>query len=170
MNITTHTSLLGFLLVLSAFSVPVANATSQPSKEASPSIEGRLDRITATIRHRETQVLETSLSEDDLLMVRGFADGSRGGGFTQGGRRGVATGPRGGNFYNAHPNYGRVGGPVGVGRGAAWADGGGFYNGTYQDGGSFVNGSDGGAAFKNGTYGAGGFVNGSQGGAGFRNW
>ncbi len=163
----TQTSLLGFLLVLSALSIPAADATtSQPSEQASPSIEGRLHRITAAIRHRETHAVETSLSEDDLLMVRGFADGGRGGSFAQGGRRGAATGPRGGEFYNVNRDYQRVG----VGRGAAWADRGGFYNGSYNDGGSFVNGSDGGAAFRNGSYGDGGFVNGSQGGGSFRNW
>lgn len=161
MNITTNTGLLGFLLVLSALSLPAANATtSQLRSNASPSIEGRLNRIAAAIRQREAQLQSTELPGDDLLMAFGFADGSRGGGWNQFARGGAVTGPGGGTFANAHPAYGRA---------AGWRDGGGFANGAYG-GAGFANGTYGGAGFVNGTYGGAGFANGRYGGAGFRNW
>lgn len=148
MNITTRTGLVGFLLALSAPSIPAAQAvTSQQTAHPSSSIEGRLNRITAAIRQRETQLQDTEMPGDNLLMARGFADGSRGGGWNQYARGGTATGPGGGSFGNAHPNYGR----------ASWLDGGGFANGAY-----------GGASFINGTSGRAGFANGG-GGAGFAN-
>lgn len=125
MNITTRSGLLGFLLVLSALSIPSANATTNQSTEkASPSIEGRLNRITEAIRHRETQVQDTANLADGLLMAGGFANARGGGGF--------------GNFN---------------GGGAGWRDGGGFVNGgggfvNGNGGGGFVNGG-GGAGFRN---------------------
>jgi rSAM-associated Gly-rich repeat protein len=154
LNITTRTGLLGFLLVLSALSVPVANATTnQPTSKASPSIEGRLNRIAVAIRQRETQLQDTQQPISEMFMVRGFADGGRGGAFANGG----------GGFANAHPTYGG---------GGAFANGGGgagFANGAYG-GAGFVNGAYGGGGFVNGSSGGAGFANGVNGGAGFRNW
>ncbi len=165
MNITTSTGLLGFLLVLSTLSIPAANATTSQS---SPSIEGRLNRITAAIRQRETQLQDESTPGDDILMARGFADGSRGGGWNQFARGGTATGAGGGGFANAHPTYGGGRGFAnGTGGGGGFVNGGGgFGNGSA----GFANGAYGGAGFVNGAYGGAGFVNGSNGGAGFRNW
>ncbi len=158
MNIITRTGLVGFLLALSALNIPAAQAvTSQPTAHPSSSIEGRLNRITAAIRQRETQLQDTKMPGDDLLMARGFADGSKGGGWNQYARGGTATGAGGGSFGNAHPNYG----------GASWRDGGGFANGAYG-GAGFANGTSGGAGFVNGTSGGAGFANGG-GGAGFTN-
>lgn len=162
MNITTRTGLLGFLLVLSALSIPVANATTnQPTSKASPSIEGRLNRIAVAIRQRETQLQDTQQPISDMFIARGFADGSGGGGWNQFARGGTATGPAGGNFGNAHPVYG--------GGGAFANGGGGFANGA-SGGSGFVNGAYGGGGFVNGAYGGAGFANGVNGGAGFRNW
>lgn len=171
MNITTRTGLVGFLLALSAFSISAANATTNQSRNSSPSIEGRLNRITAAIQQRESQWQDEAKPGDDILMARGFADGSRGGGWNQFARGGSASGPGGANFNNFHPAYG--------GGGGAWRDTGGFANGAYGGGGfvngsgggaGFVNGTGGGGGFVNGTEGGGGFVNGRYGGAGFRNW
>jgi rSAM-associated Gly-rich repeat protein len=123
LNITTRTGLLGFLLVLSALSVPVANATTnQPTSKASPSIEGRLNRIAVAIRQRETQLQDTQQPISEMFMARGFADGGRGGAFANGG------------------------GGAGFANGAS--GGAGFINGAYG-GGGFVNGSSGGAGFRN---------------------
>jgi rSAM-associated Gly-rich repeat protein len=124
---------------LSAFTVPAANATtSQPTAKSSLSIEGRLNRITAAIRSRETQIQDGQKPGSELLMAYGFGDGSRGGSFNQAARGGTATGAGGGSFGNAHPYYGR---------GAGWADGGGFVNGGFKNGGGFVNGSGGGSFY-----------------------
>lgn len=150
MNITTYTGLVGFLLALSTLSIPAANAANQP---ASPSIEGRLNRITAAIRQRESQLQDAAKPGANLLLAAGFGNGSRGGSFNQAGRFGTATTPGGGSFNN----FNRSGGYGGA---AGWRDGGGFVNGS----------SGGGAGFVNGAYGGAGFVNGAYGGAGFRNW
>uniref|UniRef100_B8HV48 RSAM-associated Gly-rich repeat protein n=1 Tax=Cyanothece sp. (strain PCC 7425 / ATCC 29141) TaxID=395961 RepID=B8HV48_CYAP4 len=163
MKISTYTGLLGFLLALSALNISAASAT--PQRNASSSIEGRLNRITAAIRQREAQ-LDSELPGNDLMLALGFADGSRGGSFNQGARFGTASGPGGGTFNNAHPAYGGYGGAAG------WRDAGGsagFANGAYG-GGGFANGAYGGAGFANGAYGGAGFANGAYGGAGFRNW
>jgi rSAM-associated Gly-rich repeat protein len=150
LKITTSTGLLGFLLAMSALSLPAAQATPERSAEKSPaSIEGRLQRIAAAIQQREAQLQNPEQPETNLLLARGFADGSRGGSWNQYARGGTATGAGGGAFANAHPAY----------RGGAWRDGGGFANGSY-----------GGAAFRNGAYSGGAFRNGASGGGAFRNW
>jgi rSAM-associated Gly-rich repeat protein len=148
LNIASHAGLLGFLLSLSALSIPTSNAMNQPNP--SPSIEGRLNRITAVIRQRETQLQNAAKPGEDMLIARGFADGSAGGSFNQGARFGTATGPGGSTFNDAHPAYGGA---------AGWRDTGGFADGV-----------SGGATFGNGAYGGAGFANGASDGAAFRNW
>lgn len=155
MNITTNTGLLGFLLTLSALSIPAVSSKAI----ASPSIEVRLHRITEAIRERESQWQEGTNLESPPLTARGFADGSRGGAWNQYARGSTATGAGGGAFANAHPAYG----------GAGFANGSGFRNGAYG-GAGFANGNYGGAGFRNGAYGGAAFKNGAYGGAGFRNW
>lgn len=155
MKISTYTGLLGFLLALSALNLSAADAATQSN--GSPSIEGRLNRITAAIRQREAQLEDALTSVDGLLLAYGFGDGSKGGSFNQGARFGTASGPGGGTFNNAHPANGGYGGAAG------WRDTGGsagFANGAYGGGAGFANGAYGGAGFANGAYGA----------AGFRNW
>ncbi|MFM7441559.1 MAG: GrrA/OscA1 family cyclophane-containing rSAM-modified RiPP, partial [Snowella sp.] len=82
MNITTRTSLVGFLLAVSALSLPAAAANSPtPDTEATaPTIESRLSRLTQAIRERTQQLPETSdLTSEEIAF--GWADG-------RGGRRG----------------------------------------------------------------------------------
>lgn len=112
MDITTRTSLVGFLLALSALSLPDTAAIAA-APTAHPSIEARLTRLSTALRERANQLPEPSLVDQNIAL--GWADGSgrdwvngRGGG-------GWADGYRG-DWVNR--NNWRNG----------WADGGGFYN------------------------------------------
>jgi rSAM-associated Gly-rich repeat protein len=130
LNITTRAGLVGFLLALSALNIPATSATPSPSNpNPTPSIEDRFNRITESIRQRETQLQNTDLPGAELLMAYGWGDGSRGGSFNQAARGGTATTAGGGTFNNAHPYYGGGGG--------------------WRDSGGFANGASGGAAWRN---------------------
>lgn len=171
MNITTRTSLMGFLLTLAALQVSAATAATDSSIQhtARPTVEARLTRLTAAIRSRETQLPETHSvamqSPTDLKIAIGWADGSRGGQWTDGAfGRGAASGPNGGQWANGAYGRGAASGPNGGGWGntryggaasgangswsnvhAPWVNGGGsfvnanpWYN-TWADGGGFYN-------------------------------
>lgn len=105
MNITTRSGLVGFLLALSALSVPTASATSsQPSlpTDAAQTIEGRLSRLSDAIRQRESALPENSAMPADLVARSAWGNGG-GRGFINGGFRngGWLNGFRnGGGFYN----------------------------------------------------------------------
>ncbi|MFN5119452.1 MAG: GrrA/OscA1 family cyclophane-containing rSAM-modified RiPP [Cyanobacteriota bacterium] len=132
MSITSRTSLLGFLLALSALGAPSAQATSSPlpatlaSGQSQPSIEARLRRITAALREQEGQ--RQPGDQESMLISAGFVNG-RGGGW-------VNT-PHYGGFSN-HPYYGT---------GHFVNGGGGFVN--ARPGGGFVNARPGGVGFRN---------------------
>lgn len=143
MNNTTCTSLVGFLLALSALHVPSVTATTPQAETKQPTstVEDRLKRLTASIRQRESQVEDFTQPEPDQ-QIAGWADGSSGRGAVVGpAGRGWADGAAGRNWGNA-----RVGGvATGAGGGTfananpwrnAWVNGGGFYN--YRPG-AFVN-------------------------------
>ncbi len=120
MNITTRSGLVGFLLALSALNVPTASATSsQPSlpTDAAPTIEGRLSKLSAAIRQRESVLPENSTMPADDVVARAA--------WGNGGGRGFVNG---GGFRN----------------GGGWVNGGGFRNGGgwfngFRNGGGFVN-------------------------------
>ena len=100
MNITTKTSLVGFLLALSALSATVATAatTESAQNQSQTTIEGRLTKLTNVLRVRAEQLPESNREIPDQLIAGAWGNG--------GGR----------GFVNAH--RWRNG----------WADGGGFYN------------------------------------------
>ena len=93
MNITTKSSLVGFLLAIAALNVPSAAATSQSSQpnDTAPTIEDRLSRLSVTIRQRESVLPENSITPVDIVarawangngraFVNGFNNGFRNGG------------------------------------------------------------------------------------------
>ncbi|HEY9662988.1 MAG TPA: GrrA/OscA1 family cyclophane-containing rSAM-modified RiPP [Allocoleopsis sp.] len=160
MNITTRTSLMGFLLALSALQISAATAATRSSSQntAQPTVEARLARLTAAIRDRETQLPDTQAATQfstDLRVAIGWADGSRGGQWTDGALgRGTASGPGGGNWTNGAYGRGTASGPGGsdwtngaYGRGAAsGSNGGSWVNSAYRgspwvNGGTFANAS-----------------------------
>lgn len=111
MDITTRTSLVGFLLALSTLSPSSAIATS-PSPTQS-TIDARLTRLSTVLQERANQLPDSSLTPDQRIAI-GWADGSgrdwvngRGGGWADG---------HNGDWVNR--NSWRNG----------WADGGGFWN------------------------------------------
>ncbi|WP_026735899.1 GrrA/OscA1 family cyclophane-containing rSAM-modified RiPP [Fischerella sp. PCC 9605] len=132
MTITTGTGLVGFLLALSALSVPPAQVTTNQTltQYSASTIEARLNRITTAIRERQTQRQGFSESGIEKLIAAGWADGD-GKDWVNGRGRGWADGDgrdwvnsrvggwgdgHGGGFANANPWRN------------GWADGGGFYN------------------------------------------
>jgi rSAM-associated Gly-rich repeat protein len=127
-KITNTTGLVGFLLVLSALSVP---ATAKAAGDRPTTVEARLSRLSAAIRERAEQLPESAGDPD--LLARGWADG-RGGTWVNGRAGGWGDG-RGGSFVNSRPAW-RNG----------WSDGGGFWNSrpAWRNGGGFVNRSGGG--------------------------
>ncbi len=112
MNIHTRSGLVGFLLALAALNAPSATAATQAEEIQPPiqTIEGRLNRLTDTIRDRETQ-LDITTPELDQLIAGGFANRRGGGGF--------ANARGGGGFLNSNPWRN------------GWRDGGGFLNRRY---------------------------------------
>jgi rSAM-associated Gly-rich repeat protein len=118
LKITTRTSLVGFLLAISALNVPTATAaTEQAGTPVQQTIEERLTKLTAAIGERKSQLPDSALSEPEQRLARGWADGN-GRDWVNGGRRGWADG-HGGGWVNANPWRN------------GWADGGGFYNYRY---------------------------------------
>ena len=131
MSITSRTALLGFSLALAALTTPAAGqAALLPSSASAPSIEQRLQRISAAFRAQGDGSGADGASAGDQRLAYGFANGGRGG---------FANAARGG-FANAHPYYG--------GGGGFRNGGGGFVN--ARGGGGFVNGGGmRGVAFRN---------------------
>jgi rSAM-associated Gly-rich repeat protein len=121
MPISNHTSFVGFLVALSALSVPgVAMATSPdsapPAAVGSPAtLEDRLSRLSAALQSRAEQLPAESRPSTGNLIAGGFANGSGGGGWVNGNRGGWADG-NGGGFVNRNA------------WGNGWGDGGGFAN------------------------------------------
>ncbi len=133
MEIQTRTSLVGFLIALSALAAPAMAATTDAAPASTPlKIGDRLSRLTNALQDRTTQLDNLPETHPALLLARGWADGNRGD-WANGRGRGWADGNRGGGFANT-----RVGGwGDGAGGGSfananpwrnGWADGGGFYN------------------------------------------
>ena len=115
MNIKTQMGWASFLVAISAFNLP-ADAAIAPisvqavtTETAQPSIEGRLTRISSTLKAKESQ-LPDQLSETpgNENLALGWANRSGGGWF------------------------------VNANRGGGWRNGGGWGNG-WSDGGSFFN-------------------------------
>ena len=133
MNFKTTTSLVGFLLALSTLNSPsAAEVIGEVEKsEPKPTIEGRLNRLSAAIRAREEQLPESHKNHDNFTVAGGWADG-RGREWVNGRRAGWADGHNGG-FANVKPWRN------------AWADGGSFYNSNpWRNGVGWVNASGGG--------------------------
>lgn len=119
MDITTRTSLVGFLLAVSALSLPAAAANSPTSEIATTpqTVESRLSRLTEAIRERTQQLPEASAFTSDEIAF-GWGDGrgrrgwvnTRGGGWVNSNRGGFANrnpwrngwGDRG-SFFNSRP-------------------------------------------------------------------
>ncbi|MGD1698347.1 GrrA/OscA1 family cyclophane-containing rSAM-modified RiPP [Dapis sp. BLCC M229] len=129
MKIYKKSSWLGFLLALSTLNIPTANATENNSLQ--PTVENRINRITATLKQKEEQLQNIQNLEPNRLAI-GWGDGKKGRGWINGrGRRGWGNGKnrgwingnrggwidgRGGSFVNANPWRN------------GWSDRGGFYN------------------------------------------
>ncbi len=116
MNIKTQIGWASFLVALSTFNLPVDAAIAPISFQAvtteiaQPSIEGRLTRISATLKTKESQ-LPDKLSETPGKgnLALGFANNRGGGSF------------------------------VNVNRGNGWRNGGGSWRNGWSDGGGFFN-------------------------------
>lgn len=122
MNISNRTSFVGFLVALSALSVPSvamganldAAATSAPSSATpSPSLEDRLSRLSAALQARAGQL--PTETRDGTELAAGFADSGGGRGWIDSNRGGWVDG-HGGSFVNRNA------------WGNGWGDGGGFAN------------------------------------------
>ena len=124
MNITTRTGLVGFFLALSALQISGAAAvttqasTSDSTTDTTQTVEGRLARLTAAIRQRETLLPKEAAIPAEVQIALGFANGGGGGFANRTGGGGWVNG-RGGGFVNVHPWRN------------AWVNGGGFYNYRY---------------------------------------
>jgi rSAM-associated Gly-rich repeat protein len=120
LNIKTQMGWASFLVALSAFNSPVEAAIAPPIDQTTPteisqpSIEGRLTRISATLKAKESQLpdnaSETPANGDIAI---GWVNGRGGGSFVN--RRG------------------------GGGWGNGWRDGGGFFNSRPWGNGGFLN-------------------------------
>jgi rSAM-associated Gly-rich repeat protein len=132
LDITTRTSLVGFLLALSTLHAPEATAVATAAP-IEPTIEARLTRLSSALQER-ANLLPDTLTADQRVAIgwgdgsgrdwangrgRGWADGSgdRGWANTRGG--GWADGSGGGGWANVNPWRN------------GWADGGAFYNHRY---------------------------------------
>jgi len=116
LNITTRTSFVGFLLALSALSVPSATAPNGSIGQSTgqSTIEARLSRLSSVLRERSNQLPDSALAPDQRIAL-GWGDGSgrdwvngRGGGGWADGHRGDWVNGR--NWRNG------------------WSDGGSFWN------------------------------------------
>lgn len=128
MDITTKTSLVGFLLAVSALSLPAtaANSPTPETEGTAPTIESRLLRLTEAIRERTQQLPETSDFTSEEI-ARGWADGRGRRGWVDTRRGGWANGNRG-SFVNRNPWRN------------GWGDRGGFFNTRpWGNSGSFLN-------------------------------
>ncbi len=148
MKLSTKSSWVGFLLALSTLNIPTANAVD--NNQLQPTVENRIDRITAAIRQKEEQLQDTSNIEADRIALswsdanknRSWLDTRRGRGWGDGNNRNWVNGSRvnwkdgyGSSFTNINPWRN------------AWGDMGGFYNypggfNNSRPGGSWSNGSN----------------------------
>ncbi len=128
MQLSTKSSWVGFLLALSTLNIPTANATENIPLQ--PTVENRINRITATLKQKEEQ-LQNSSDVEPNRMALGWSDGRnrnwvntrRGRGWGDGKNRNWVNGNRvnwkdghGGSFANVNPWRN------------GWSDVGGFYN------------------------------------------
>ena len=111
MNIKTQMGWAGFLVALSAFNLPV-DAAIAPSvlpttttQSSQTSIEGRLSRISSTLKAKESQLPENSEQPMTGDLALGWLNGG------------------GGGFLNRRPWRN------------GWGDGGGFFNRGFNNGG-----------------------------------
>jgi rSAM-associated Gly-rich repeat protein len=114
LDITTRTSLVGFLLAVSAFSLPAAattaNSPTAEAESASPTIESRLSRLTVALRERAEQLPEASEFTGDSEIAAAWVNARRGGGgFVNRNPWRNGWGDRGG-FFNTRPRWGNGGG------------------------------------------------------------
>ena len=147
MQLSTKSSWVGFLLALSTLNIPTANATENIPLQ--PTVENRINRITATIKQKEEQLQNSSDVEPDRIALgwgdgknRGWVDTRRGRGWGDGRNRNWVNGNRvnwkdghGGSFANVNPWRN------------GWGDLGGFYNypggfNNSRPGGSWTNGNN----------------------------
>lgn len=106
MNITTKTSLMGFLMALSAISVstPATAATDAVPQLRPQTIEGRLSRLTTAMKERANQLPVSEQLSSEQLVSLAWGNGGGGGAWRNGGgawRNGWADG---GGFANWHNN------------------------------------------------------------------
>ena len=127
MNIKTQMGWASFLVALSAFHLPVDAAIATLASETpqtQSSIEGRLTRISATLKSKESQLPdEASETPVENPIALGWVNGRGGGSFVnRSGGGGWRNGWRdGGGFLNrSRPNGG-------WGNGGGWRNGG-FFN------------------------------------------
>ncbi len=125
MKVTRITSLVGFLLALSALNSPVADAKANQSKgnTAKPTIEGRLTAIAKVLKERENQLHNSSetrsspqSNQEEWVVpasLRKFLQAGISWNNTQFKDRGGVGWNNGGGFVN-WPD--------------SWKDGGGFFN------------------------------------------
>lgn len=132
MNFQNRSGLVGFLLVISALTVPTM---AQATGDRPATVEARLSRLSATVRERVEQLPEPA--EDPTLQALGWADGRGRAGWVNSRVGGWADG-HGGSFGNARPwrNGWSDGGGFWNSR-PGWTNGGGFWN--SRPGGSFLN-------------------------------
>ena len=148
MKVIKITSLVGFLLALSALNPPVADAKANQSKgnTAKPTIEGRLAAIAKVLKERENRLhnssetrSSSSSNSENATELAQFRNSFRNGG----GFRNNGDFRNGGGFRNSggFRNNGDFR------NGGAWRNGGDFRNGGgwgnwrngWRDGGGFLN-------------------------------
>ena len=115
MNIKTQMGWASFLMALSAFNLPVDAAIAPPTSvtptaQTQSSIEGRLTRISATLKANESQLPENTQTPDDNELARAWANGN-GRAWANGGGWRNGNNWRNGGFHNNN-----------------WRNGGGFLN------------------------------------------
>ncbi|MEB3312364.1 MAG: GrrA/OscA1 family cyclophane-containing rSAM-modified RiPP [Snowella sp.] len=131
MNIQTQMSWASFLVALSAFNLPVDAAIAPPASLTAPthsaSIEGRLSRISATLKAKESQLPEATETQapTEGPIALGWGNGGRGT-FVNSRRGGWGDRYGGGGFVNVNPWRN------------GWRDGGSFWNRGWPNG-SFWN-------------------------------
>jgi rSAM-associated Gly-rich repeat protein len=97
----TRISLVGFLMSLSAFNIPVPTEAAAP-ETTPPTVEERLSSLTARIWEREQQLPEAERLSADQLIAKGFADGDDRG-WRRSRHSGWIDGAHGGEFRNSDP-------------------------------------------------------------------
>jgi rSAM-associated Gly-rich repeat protein len=135
MAITTRTRLLGYLVALAALTAVPPPAPAAPEAQAGPNpvatVDARLSRIAMALRAQASDpALSGTQPKAESLLALGWVDGRGNRGWVNTRYGGAARGRYGG-FANATPYYGP--------RRMFANGGGGFFNGAYRPGGTFVN-------------------------------